>query len=74
MVNLIMEKVVVKELIQQELNPENLKKELQQIIEGSCREDILKKYKVLKHKFGNEGASEKAAKKMYEALRKKARK
>ncbi len=67
-VNLIMEKEVVKELIQHELTSDNLKNALQEIIEGSYRQDILKNYQELKHKLGNEGASVKTAKKMYKAL------
>ncbi len=61
LVNLIMKKEVVKELIQTDLNYKNLKNELIAIISGSKREEILKLYKELKVKLGGIGASEKAA-------------
>ncbi|MEM9363998.1 MAG: lipid-A-disaccharide synthase [Bacteroidota bacterium] len=61
LVNLIMDKEVVKELIQGDLTSENLKTELQKILEGTERERILRDYASLKEKLGGEGASEKAA-------------
>ena len=70
MVNLVMDKPVVKELIQDELNVVNLQHELQQIMAGSRREQILGDYLVLKEKLGGPGASERAAKLMVEYLRK----
>lgn len=60
LVNLIMDKEVVKELIQHDLTTENLVKELRLIL-GENREEILSNYKVLKEKLGGSGASEKAA-------------
>ncbi|WP_159800947.1 lipid-A-disaccharide synthase [Flavobacterium sp. MK4S-17] len=61
LVNLIMDKEVVKELIQDELNTRNLKAELQKILSPEHREKMLKDYDVLEQKLGGEGASEKAA-------------
>lgn len=61
LVNLIMKKEVVKELIQNDLTSENLKKELSKIVAGSERERILKDYKILKEKLGGKGASQLAA-------------
>ncbi|MBQ4912937.1 lipid-A-disaccharide synthase [Maribacter sp. MMG018] len=61
LVNLIMKKEVVKELIQSDLNHNMLKKELSSILNGPKREEILQDYKLLKTKLGGEGASEKAA-------------
>ncbi|WP_418501334.1 lipid-A-disaccharide synthase [Flagellimonas sp.] len=61
LVNLIMGREVVKELIQSELTTKNLQKELSKIIEGPQRERILFDYKLLKEKLGGEGASELAA-------------
>ncbi len=61
LVNLIMDREVVKELIQNELTTKNLKKELSKIIEGPERERILSDYKLLQEKLGGEGASELAA-------------
>lgn len=63
LVNLIMDRLVVKELIQQDLNIEKLKVELQNILPGSpAREKMLSDYKELKKKLGGVGASSKAAK------------
>lgn len=61
LVNLIMDREVVKELIQSELTTKNLQNELSKIIEGPERERILSDYKLLKEKLGGEGASELAA-------------
>ncbi len=68
LVNLIADKMVVKELIQDELNTENLKKELTQVIENQAI--IKKEYKILRGLLGNAGASERAAKLMVDYLRK----
>ncbi len=65
LVNLIMEKEVVRELIQKDLNPERLKKELRRILEGSVRNQILQDYTKLKEILGQENASLKAAKIIY---------
>jgi len=61
LVNLIMDRESVKELIQNELNPKNLKKELAKIVSGELRNKILKDYDILERKLGGQGASEKAA-------------
>jgi lipid-A-disaccharide synthase len=61
LVNLIMKKEVVKELIQSDLTSENLKSELQYIIDGQKRESQLKAYEKLENKLGGSGASEKTA-------------
>ena len=61
LVNLIMKKEVVKELIQSDLNRTMLKQELSSILNGPKREEILQDYKLLKTKLGGEGASKKAA-------------
>ena len=63
LVNLIADKMVVKELIQDELNTENLKKELRQVIENQLV--IKKEYQILRGLLGNAGASERAASLMY---------
>ncbi len=62
LVNLIMDKEVVKELIQNELNTQNLKVELTKIINGKERQLMLDEYTFLKQKLGGAGASAKAAK------------
>jgi len=60
--NLIMDREVVKELIQNELTSKNLKKELFKIIGGPERERILSDYNLLREKLGGSGASQLAAK------------
>ncbi|MGB5666194.1 MAG: lipid-A-disaccharide synthase [Maribacter sp.] len=61
LVNLIMDKEVVKELIQNNLNTKNLKQELAKIIDGPARKSQLDAYNLLEEKLGGIGASEKAA-------------
>ncbi|WP_435623518.1 lipid-A-disaccharide synthase [Flagellimonas sp.] len=61
LVNLIMGKEVVKELIQGALTTQNLDVELNKILVGPERERILSDYALLKQKLGGEGASQKAA-------------
>ncbi|WP_190809897.1 lipid-A-disaccharide synthase [Flagellimonas sp. S3867] len=61
LVNLIMDKEVVKELIQNELTTKKLKQELSKIVEGEERDRILSDYKSLKEKLGGKGASQLAA-------------
>ncbi len=61
LVNLIMKKEVVKELIQDNLNSTNLKQELKKILEGSHRTKIMKEYDILEQKLGGAGASKKTA-------------
>ena len=61
LVNLIMGKEVVKELIQTDLTTENLFLELSKIIIGEPREQQLQEYEVLFKKLGGPGASAKTA-------------
>lgn len=61
LVNLIMDREVVKELIQNELNAKNLKIELDKILHDE-RDRVLLDYKELKDKLGKGGASEMVAK------------
>lgn len=63
--NLILDKPVVKELIQTDLTSQNLKEELKKIIEGPAREEMLKEYDGLIKLLGNSGASKKVAELMY---------
>ncbi|WP_417885135.1 lipid-A-disaccharide synthase [Zunongwangia sp.] len=62
LVNLIMNREVVKELIQNELDTENLTTELHKILETEQRDKMLNDYEVLERKLGGVGASLKAAK------------
>lgn len=61
LVNLIMDKEVVTELIQGEFNPRRLKKELNKILDTYERERIFLDYEDLEKKLGGKGASEKTA-------------
>ena len=61
LVNLIMDREIVKELIQKELNTENLVAELQSILDGEKRDKMLENYELLREKLGGKGASEHAA-------------
>jgi len=62
LVNLILDRLAVKELIQNEFNVANLKAELERLMDDSHRSRILKDYDDLREKLGNEGASERCAK------------
>lgn len=68
LVNLIMDKEVVKELIQNDLTEKNLKSELSQLLSGSKRNKILDDYKELQKKLGGTGASKRTAKQIYTQL------
>ena len=62
LVNLIMEKEVVKELIQNDFNAENLKKELLKVVsEVDYRSQMINDFEKLKQKLGGPGASAKTA-------------
>ena len=61
LVNLIMDKEVVKELIQGDLTTKDLKSELAKILDGETRESVLQDYETLIKKLGGPGASEKTA-------------
>lgn len=67
LVNLLADKEVVKELIQTEFTPENLKKELELVLTQK-KESILREYRLLAQKIATPGASQKAAELMVEAL------
>ncbi|MFP5437217.1 MAG: lipid-A-disaccharide synthase [Bacteroidia bacterium] len=62
LVNLIMDKEVVKELIQNDFNTSNIKKELTKLLTPEHRTKLLKNYNLLEQKLGGDGASEKTAK------------
>ncbi|MCA6069345.1 lipid-A-disaccharide synthase [Chryseobacterium sp. RG1] len=61
LVNLIMDREVVKELIQNDLNTKNLVEELKKMLAGDKRDEVLKNYELLREKLGGKGASENAA-------------
>lgn len=61
LVNLVMDKEIVKELIQDNFNTEVVTKELATILEGSGRDSMLKNYEELHQELGEVGASDKLA-------------
>lgn len=62
LVNLIMDREVVTELIQDDLNPARIKEELTRItLDEAGRNRMLQDYESLKQKLGGTGASERAA-------------
>ncbi len=68
LVNLIMDKEVVKELIQQDLSNKSVNEELKRIIEGEKRQQILSDYELLIEKLGGVGASKNTADKIVEFM------
>lgn len=70
LVNLIMDREVVKELIQHECNPALIKTEMAKIlIGGKDRDRMLKDYEELKNKLGSGGASKKVAQSLLKTIR-----
>ncbi len=69
LVNLIMDKEVVTELIQSDFNTKNLKKELSNILSPEKREELFLAYFELEKKLGSSGASEKTAKLIVNSLK-----
>jgi lipid-A-disaccharide synthase len=61
LVNLIMDREVVTELIQSEFNKENLNKELKNILDPEGRRKMLEEYSKLSKILGGKGASDKVA-------------
>ncbi len=71
LVNLIMDREVVKELIQDEFNEENLKRELDKITDDGERKKMFQSYFELEKKLGGRGASDKTAGLIVERTRKR---
>ncbi len=69
--NLIMDRPIVKELIQTELNPKNLTQELTYILSGAKRNTMLTQYDELIELLGNSGASKKVAQLIFNHLNEK---
>lgn len=69
LVNLILDRLVVKELIQNDLNLSRLKTEINLLTEGAGREKMLKDYQDLIQVMGAPGASERAAKSIVEHVK-----
>lgn len=69
LVNLIMDRMVVKELIQNEMKVQSVKRELAKIInDDAYRREMLANYEELYKKLGGVGASAVAAKQMFKTL------
>lgn len=62
LVNLIMDREVVKELIQNDFTTKNVKKELSKILDDTGRTQLFEDYYELEQKLGGKGASANAAK------------
>ena len=70
LVNLIMDREVVKELIQNDFTTKNVKKELSKILDDTERAQLFEDYYELEQKLGGKGASENAAKLICGAIEK----
>ena len=68
LVNLIMDKSVVKELIQGDFNTKTLKKELSIILDDTNRQNLFLDYYDLEKKLGGAGASDKTAQLIVDAI------
>ena len=74
LVNLIMDKPVVKELIQNDLTPENVETELKQLLTNhKVQRQLLDDYEDLRYKLGNAGASNNAATIIFDDLNTKSK-
>ncbi len=69
LVNLILDKEIVTELIQNDFNEKELSQELTKIVNDKHREQLLLEYAKLEKKLGGEGASEKTAELIVSNLR-----
>ena len=70
LVNLIMDKEVVKELIQDDFNSKNIKKEWIKILVGSDGDRWMKTFTALEKNLGGSGASKKTAQLIFSTLKK----
>ncbi len=69
MVNLILDKKVVEELIETRLNEKNIVAEVNRLLDDEQRSQMLSAYDELEQKLGGEGASERVAHLMYDSLK-----
>jgi lipid-A-disaccharide synthase len=71
LVNLILKKPALKELIQSDFTREHLKTELSKLLNNSTyRNEMIQNFKELKEMLGGKGASEKTAREIYDFLQK----
>lgn len=68
LVNLIVDRPLIKELIQDDLTPENLKGELQNLLHAGYAGPIREGYGELRKRLGSKGASQKAARLMVQRV------
>jgi lipid-A-disaccharide synthase len=68
LVNLIMDQEVVKELIQDDCNKNEIKAALQNILDIQNRDILINKYNDLADKLGGNGASKKTAQYVFDAI------
>ena len=68
LVNLIMNREVVTELIQGDFNEKRLENELERILSADVRKEIFEAYHELEDTLGGKGASDKAARLIYQSL------
>lgn len=66
--NIVAERTVVPELIQDEATPENMAGEVLSMLEGSKRDAILDGYDEIKRNLGRGGATERVAKSIYNTI------
>lgn len=71
LVNLIMEREVVTELIQHFLTPKRLKTEIQKLLDPGIRARMAEEYVELRRKLGGRGASDRTATRMIQYLNRK---
>ena len=69
LVNLVMNKKVVAELIQNEFNKKRLKQELDRILNSEVRKKTFLSYYELEHQLGGVGASKKTAQLIYKSIK-----
>jgi len=69
LVNLIMDRLVVRELIQNDFSKKILSEELNAILNTSKRESMLNDYKLLIQKLGDKNVSERVGKAIYQKLK-----
>ncbi len=69
LVNLIMNRPIVTELVQQECNYRKMGQELRNILREENRRGLLEEYQLLRRKLGGKGASKKAADIVFETVK-----
>lgn len=63
--NLILDRITVKELIQKNCSPKKIKAAINELLDSGVRERIVQDYQELVKALGDSGASERTAKAIY---------